>query len=200
MQQATAAGAELRCDWPVQHLQRQGEIWQLHGPAGSVSSRTVVIADGSGSTLGKPLGLGAARPRFASTMAVELDAPVDEPDTARFDFGLTQRLMVSGFYASADDPLYNPITGRNGPVANLWDVAGGALRVQLAQSGSWQWALDGSLEQFTVGSGCGGADNCAGPGGANMFNTSGGKVLTCGNGGSAADAQHFAALFVGHIE
>jgi D-sedoheptulose 7-phosphate isomerase len=30
--------------------------------------------------------------------------------------------------------------------------------------------------------------------------TSGGKVLTCGNGGSAADAQHFAALFVGHFE
>ena len=88
MQQATAAGAELRRHWPVQGMRRQGEVWQLHGPAGSVNSRAVVIADGSGSTLGKPLGLGAARPRFASTMAVELDAPVDEPDTARFDFGL----------------------------------------------------------------------------------------------------------------
>jgi D-sedoheptulose 7-phosphate isomerase len=30
--------------------------------------------------------------------------------------------------------------------------------------------------------------------------TSGGKVLTCGNGGSAADAQHFAAEFVGRFE
>jgi len=30
--------------------------------------------------------------------------------------------------------------------------------------------------------------------------TSGGKVLTCGNGGSVADAQHFAALFVGRFE
>jgi D-sedoheptulose 7-phosphate isomerase len=28
---------------------------------------------------------------------------------------------------------------------------------------------------------------------------SGGKVLACGNGGSAADAQHFAAEFVGHM-
>ncbi|HET8746665.1 MAG TPA: SIS domain-containing protein, partial [Ramlibacter sp.] len=27
--------------------------------------------------------------------------------------------------------------------------------------------------------------------------TSGGKVLACGNGGSAADAQHFSAEFVG---
>ena len=30
--------------------------------------------------------------------------------------------------------------------------------------------------------------------------TAGGKVLTCGNGGSAADAQHFAAEFVGRFE
>jgi D-sedoheptulose 7-phosphate isomerase len=30
--------------------------------------------------------------------------------------------------------------------------------------------------------------------------TSGNKVLACGNGGSAADAQHFAAEFVGRYE
>ncbi|MDR3371032.1 phosphoheptose isomerase [Rhodoferax sp.] len=30
--------------------------------------------------------------------------------------------------------------------------------------------------------------------------TSGGKVLICGNGGSAADAQHFAAEFIGRFE
>jgi D-sedoheptulose 7-phosphate isomerase len=30
--------------------------------------------------------------------------------------------------------------------------------------------------------------------------TSGGKVLVCGNGGSAADAQHFAAEFMGRFE
>lgn len=30
--------------------------------------------------------------------------------------------------------------------------------------------------------------------------TNGGKVLICGNGGSAADAQHFAAEFVGRFE
>jgi D-sedoheptulose 7-phosphate isomerase len=30
--------------------------------------------------------------------------------------------------------------------------------------------------------------------------TSGGKVLACGNGASAADAQHFAAEFVGRFE
>ena len=30
--------------------------------------------------------------------------------------------------------------------------------------------------------------------------TAGGKVLACGNGGSASDAQHFAAQFVGRFE
>ena len=30
--------------------------------------------------------------------------------------------------------------------------------------------------------------------------TAGGKVLSCGNGGSAGDAQHFAAEFVGRVE
>ncbi len=30
--------------------------------------------------------------------------------------------------------------------------------------------------------------------------TSGGKVLVCGNGGSASDAQHFAAEFIGRFE
>ena len=88
MQQATTSGAELRCDWPVHGMARRGERWQLHGPAGSVCSRAVVIADGSNSSLGRPLGLGAARPRYASTVAVELNAPVDDPHTARFDFGL----------------------------------------------------------------------------------------------------------------
>jgi len=33
-----------------------------------------------------------------------------------------------------------------------------------------------------------------------MCVTGGGKVMTCGNGGSAADAQHFAAEFVGRFE
>jgi D-sedoheptulose 7-phosphate isomerase len=33
-----------------------------------------------------------------------------------------------------------------------------------------------------------------------MCVTSGGKVMACGNGGSAADAQHFAAEFVGRFE
>jgi len=92
LQQATAAGAELRQHWPVTTLQRQGEHWELQGPAGSLRSRAVVIASGSGASLGSGLGLGSANPRFATTVAVEVDADFDaasdDPDTARFEFGL----------------------------------------------------------------------------------------------------------------
>lgn len=90
LEQACAAGAELRRHWPVEALGRQGEHWQLQGPAGCLDARAVVIADGSSSTLGMPLGLGSARPRYASTVAVELEGPVLAPDTARFEFGLVQ--------------------------------------------------------------------------------------------------------------
>ncbi|MEB3275620.1 MAG: NAD(P)/FAD-dependent oxidoreductase [Cyanobacteriota bacterium] len=93
LQQATAAGAELRQNWPVTALQRQGEQWELQGPAGSLRSRAVVIASGSGTNLSTDLGLGSAKPRYATTVAVEVDAdsanaPDTAPDMARFDFGL----------------------------------------------------------------------------------------------------------------
>ena len=90
LEQACAAGAELRRHWPVEALNRQGEHWQVQGPAGCLEARAVVIADGSSSTLGTALGLGSARPRYASTVAVELEGPVLAPDTARFEFGLVQ--------------------------------------------------------------------------------------------------------------
>jgi len=88
LQHATAAGAELRQNWPVHALQRLGTLWELQGPAGSLRARAVVIAAGSSSTLGAPLALGSPRPRYASTIAVEVNAAVQESETARFDFGL----------------------------------------------------------------------------------------------------------------
>jgi geranylgeranyl reductase family protein len=88
LQHATAAGAQLHQHWPVRSLQRQGEHWELRGDAGSLRARAVVIAAGSGCDLAAPLGLGAAKPRYASTMAVEVNAPISESETARFDFGL----------------------------------------------------------------------------------------------------------------
>jgi geranylgeranyl reductase family protein len=88
LEQAMAAGAELRCHWPVQRVSRVGDLWQLAGPQGDLQARAVVVADGSNSQLAAALGLGPARPRYADTVAVELEGNVAEPDTARFEFGL----------------------------------------------------------------------------------------------------------------
>ena len=88
LQQATAAGGEVRSHWPVHAVLRQGDHWQIHSEAGRLRAKAVVIANGSRSELTVPLGLGSPRPRFASTVAVEVEAPVSEPETARFEFGL----------------------------------------------------------------------------------------------------------------
>jgi flavin-dependent dehydrogenase len=50
----------------------------------------VVVADGSSSRQAQPLGLGPAQPRFAAAVAAEVEAPVQEPETARFEFGLVR--------------------------------------------------------------------------------------------------------------
>jgi geranylgeranyl reductase family protein len=93
VEQARSAGASFEPGVAVQSLQRQGDRWQLRalGPGGQAlefQSQAVVIADGSGSQLAARHGLGPARPHFAETMAVEVDAEVAEPGTAHFEFGL----------------------------------------------------------------------------------------------------------------
>jgi flavin-dependent dehydrogenase len=52
------------------------------------SSRSLLIADGSSSTLPTRFGLGPPRPRFATTLSLEVTCPIAEPALARFDFGL----------------------------------------------------------------------------------------------------------------
>jgi geranylgeranyl reductase family protein len=87
-EQAVAAGAEFRQGVAVNGLERGADgLWQL--PDGS-RARAVVIADGSGSCLAQPLGLGPARPRFADTVSVEVACEPAEPSTARFEFGLVR--------------------------------------------------------------------------------------------------------------
>lgn len=89
-QQAVAAGAELLDAAPVQTIQRDGNQWLVEAGGHRYASRTVVVADGSQSRFASPLGLAAPRPRFASAVAVEVNAAVQEPNTARFEFGLVR--------------------------------------------------------------------------------------------------------------
>lgn len=88
-ERAVEAGAELRSPLEALTVEREGELWVVNSADGQRHRcRALVIADGSGSRFAAPLGLGPGRPRFATTMAVEVSTAVLEPDTARFDFGL----------------------------------------------------------------------------------------------------------------
>ena len=89
-QQAVAAGAELIDAAPVETIERQGDGWSVMAAGHRYSSRAVVLADGSNSRFAGPLALGNPKPRFASAVAVELEAAVLEPNTARFEFGLVK--------------------------------------------------------------------------------------------------------------
>lgn len=87
-EQAVAAGADLQDSSPVEAIRREGDLWCVQTSSHVYRARALVLADGSASPFAAPLGLGPARPRFAAATAVEVEAPVLEPDTARFEFGL----------------------------------------------------------------------------------------------------------------
>jgi len=88
-ERAREAGAELRCAAAVEAIGRDEGLWQVRLAGGTtLRAPGVVIAEGSNSAHAAPLGLGPARPRFASTVSVEVEGAVAEPDLARFEFGL----------------------------------------------------------------------------------------------------------------
>ncbi len=89
-QQAVSAGAELIDAVQVEAIGRDGDHWCVEAGGHRYTSRAVVVADGSSSRFASQLALGTPRPRFASAVAVEVEAPVAEPNTARFEFGLVK--------------------------------------------------------------------------------------------------------------
>jgi geranylgeranyl reductase family protein len=89
-EQAVAAGAELVDAASVETMERDGDGWTVTAGGHRYSSRAVVVADGSKSRFASQLALGNPKPRFASAVAVEVEAAVSEPNTARFEFGLVK--------------------------------------------------------------------------------------------------------------
>jgi geranylgeranyl reductase family protein len=89
-QQAVAAGAELMDSSPAESIQRNDDHWVVESGGYRYTSRAVVVADGSSSRFAGSLELGNPRPRYASAVAVEVEAEVKEPSTARFEFGLVR--------------------------------------------------------------------------------------------------------------
>ncbi len=96
VQQAQLAGASFLPGCAVQGVERRAGRWRLSlaaaaaasAPAGGLEAPALVIADGSGSRLVAGLGLGPSRPRFATTVSVELEGEMADPATAHFGFGL----------------------------------------------------------------------------------------------------------------
>jgi geranylgeranyl reductase family protein len=89
-QQAVSAGAQLIDAAAVETIERDAEGWTVLAGGNCYASRAVVVADGSNSRFAARLSLGNPKPRFASAVAVEVEAAVSQPNTARFEFGLVK--------------------------------------------------------------------------------------------------------------
>lgn len=86
---AAQEGVSICFSTTAESVERQGDLWLVTDQRGEQRlARTLVIADGSSSSLATQLGLGPSRPRFASTLSVEVECPTREPGVAYFDFGL----------------------------------------------------------------------------------------------------------------
>jgi len=93
-EQAHAQGAELLDRCLVEELRRLGDGWELQLQQSSALKtfhcRALVLAHGSKGDLAARLQVGDPHPRLAAAMAVEIEGPVQEPHTARFEFGLVK--------------------------------------------------------------------------------------------------------------
>ncbi|MCP9774760.1 NAD(P)/FAD-dependent oxidoreductase [Cyanobium sp. WAJ14-Wanaka] len=95
MEQAQAVGASFEQGVRVVSANREGEHWQVQalssaGESLRYRSRSLVVADGSESSLAAGLGIGPASPRYASTVSVQLEGEVASPQAVLFDFGLVR--------------------------------------------------------------------------------------------------------------
>ncbi len=92
VEQAVALGCSFESPWQAVAVNRHGSLWEVIGEHGRcLRAPALVLAGGSDCPFAAPRGLGPARPRFASTLAAEVDSTdqeLAEPDTAHFEFGL----------------------------------------------------------------------------------------------------------------
>ena len=97
----------------------------------------------------------------------------------QLDVGLNKDLLVSAFISQADDPLTATLKGFAVQPANFWQSYGASARWRWLDEDDWQWAVNGSLEAWEVGSG--GDDSFSNRGdnaSPNIFNDSGSRVFT----------------------
>jgi len=88
--QAAAAGAERLEGQAVSEVSRHGDGWELSLGEQRLRARALVLAHGSRGDLVNQLGVADPKPRLAAALALEVEGPVSEPQTARFEFGLVK--------------------------------------------------------------------------------------------------------------
>jgi geranylgeranyl reductase family protein len=88
MGQAERLGAELHAPEAVTALEPMAEGWQVHTQSRVYTTRYVVGADGAKGLTARWLGLQHRKVAIGGAIEVEIMAPVPEPQTAHFDFGL----------------------------------------------------------------------------------------------------------------
>ncbi len=70
-----------------------------------------------------------------------------------FNSGMTEKIMISTFFAIADDPLHKKIYSKESQPSNLWLNLGGGARFKIVDREKLNLSIDSSLELWKVKSG-----------------------------------------------
>ena len=81
--------------------------------------------------------------------------------SASISYGLTDSLMIEGFYSHSDDHLHKKIAKFNTPVANRWIIYGTSLTWQFIKNNDLLIALNSSVENWNIKSGGCNSYNCS---------------------------------------
>ena len=79
---------------------------------------------------------------------------------ASINYGLTDSLMIEGFYSHSDDPLQKKIIKYDSAVSNRWINYGSSLTWQFIKNNDLLIALNSSIENWNVKSGGWNTFNC----------------------------------------
>jgi geranylgeranyl reductase family protein len=97
IQQAQRQGAELRTPCEVRAIAFDSDHWQVTTPAGVISGRYLIAADGAKGPMAHWLGFKARKRQPGGAIEAEAMAPVPRPQVAHFEFGMVKRGYLWNF-------------------------------------------------------------------------------------------------------
>ena len=105
----------------------------------------------------------------------EVNGSANQNYSIFFNSGMTEKIMISTFFAIADDPLHKKIYNRESKPSNLWLNLGGGAKLKIFDRKKLNLSIASSLEFWKVKSGgCNSGFNSIGKGcdskSSNIFN------------------------------